>query len=162
MDDINVQLTNENFKVEIKEETFSFTFNASVGGGGGAVDSVNGKTGIVVLDADDVGADIAGSASNAEVSSKGYTDSKILEVNNSLKSGAFAEVLQEPGASETDTLSQKAITEAFNDALMAILVPLNAKVGSNGSVTNNIALTQSEYDALAVKDPNTLYFITDS
>ncbi len=38
------------------------SLRADPGGGGSAVDSVNGKTGVVVLDADDVGADPAGSA----------------------------------------------------------------------------------------------------
>lgn len=38
------------------------------GGGGGAVDSVNGQTGVVVLDASDVGADPAGTASAAVAS----------------------------------------------------------------------------------------------
>ncbi len=35
------------------------------GGGGGAVDSVNGQTGVVVLDAADVGADASGTAASA-------------------------------------------------------------------------------------------------
>lgn len=35
------------------------------GGGGGAVDSVNGQTGVVVLDAGDVGADASGTAASA-------------------------------------------------------------------------------------------------
>lgn len=35
-------------------------------GGGGAVDSVNGQTGVVVLDASDVGADVAGAAAAAQ------------------------------------------------------------------------------------------------
>ena len=38
---------------------------ATTGGGGGAVDSVNGQTGVVVLDATDVGADASGAASSA-------------------------------------------------------------------------------------------------
>ena len=36
-----------------------------IAGGGGAVDSVNGQTGVVVLDATDVGADPAGTAATA-------------------------------------------------------------------------------------------------
>lgn len=39
-------------------DTWSVTYQTnSVGGGGGAVDSVNGQTGVVVLDAEDVGAE---------------------------------------------------------------------------------------------------------
>ena len=51
---------------------------ASAGaGGGGAVDSVNGQTGVVVLDATDVGADVAGAAATAETNANAYTDSAI-------------------------------------------------------------------------------------
>jgi hypothetical protein len=45
--------------------------------GGGAVDSVNGQTGVVVLDATDVGADPAGSAATAESNANDYTDTQI-------------------------------------------------------------------------------------
>ena len=41
------------------------------------VDSVNGETGIVVLDANDVGADAAGSAATAESNANTYTDNAI-------------------------------------------------------------------------------------
>ena len=52
--------------------------NITIGqGGGGAVDSVNGQTGIVVLDANDVGADVAGAAAAAEVAANAYTDAEI-------------------------------------------------------------------------------------
>lgn len=43
-------------------------------GGGGAVDSVNGQTGVVVLDAGDVGADPAGTAAEAVSNHAGATD----------------------------------------------------------------------------------------
>lgn len=49
----------------------------SATGGGGAVDSVNGQTGVVVLDAGDVSADPAGSASTAESNANQYTDDEI-------------------------------------------------------------------------------------
>lgn len=42
------------------------------GGGGGAVSSVNGQTGVVVLDATDVGADPAGSAAAVQAQLAGY------------------------------------------------------------------------------------------
>lgn len=42
----------------------------NVSGGSGAVDSVNGQTGVVVLDAGDVGADPAGSAAAAQAASQ--------------------------------------------------------------------------------------------
>ena len=48
-----------------------------IAGGGGAVDSVNGQTGVVILDATDVGADPAGTAASA-VSEAGYSRSFLL------------------------------------------------------------------------------------
>lgn len=39
---------------------------------------------------------------------------------------------------------------------------LNGKINQNGTVTSVIAMSQSEYDALATKDPTTLYIITES
>lgn len=46
--------------------------------GGGAVDSVNGATGAVVLDAPDVGADAAGAAATALSSAQSYTDARVF------------------------------------------------------------------------------------
>jgi len=47
------------------------------GGGGGAVASVNGQTGVVVLGAGDVGADPVGSAAQAEQNANNYTDTEL-------------------------------------------------------------------------------------
>lgn len=44
------------------------------------VDSVNGKTGAVVLSASDVGADVSGSANTALTNAKEYTDTEIAEI----------------------------------------------------------------------------------
>lgn len=56
-------------------------------GGGGSVDSVNGKVGIVVLDAADVGADISGAAATAQTNSETYTDTQVATKQNTLVSG---------------------------------------------------------------------------
>lgn len=48
--------------------------NVSGGGGGGAVDSVNGQAGVVVLDAADVGADVAGAATAAVAAHTALSD----------------------------------------------------------------------------------------
>lgn len=48
--------------------------NVSGGGGGGAVDSVNGQTGVVVLTAADVGADVAGAATAAVAAHTALSD----------------------------------------------------------------------------------------
>jgi hypothetical protein len=54
------------------------------GSGGGAVDSVNGQTGVVVLDATDVGADASGSAAAALVAANAYTDTEVSGVYGSM------------------------------------------------------------------------------
>ncbi len=49
----------------------------TIPGGGGAVDSVNGDTGVVVLDYNDVGADVAGAAATAQTTAEAYADSAV-------------------------------------------------------------------------------------
>lgn len=44
------------------------------------VDSVNGQTGVVVLDAGDVGADPAGSAATAQANAEAYTDTQVAGI----------------------------------------------------------------------------------
>lgn len=48
------------------------------GPAGGAVSSVNTQTGAVVLDASDVGADVAGAAATAEANAKAYADGLVV------------------------------------------------------------------------------------
>ena len=59
-------------KVEIVQGGINKQVDSSElgGGGSGAVDSVNGQTGVVVLNAGDVGADPAGSAAAAQAASQ--------------------------------------------------------------------------------------------
>lgn len=59
-------------------------------GGGGAVDSVNSQTGVVVLDHEDVGADEAGAAAAALTSANGYTDDEVAAEAASRASGDSA------------------------------------------------------------------------
>jgi hypothetical protein len=84
-----------NFVVAAREMNFvgsgvtvTYTGNRAIvtingGSGGGAVDSVNGQTGVVVLDAGDVGADETGSAATALTSANSYTDSEIAALTKS-------------------------------------------------------------------------------
>ena len=53
----------------------------AAGGGGGAVDSVNGETGVVVLDAGDVGADPAGTAAGLVDDLSGVTNAATARSN---------------------------------------------------------------------------------
>jgi hypothetical protein len=49
--------------------------------GGGSVTSVNGQTGVVVLGASDVGADVSGAAAAALVSAEAYTDAHTFDAS---------------------------------------------------------------------------------
>lgn len=59
----------------------------------GAVSSVNGQTGVVVLNAASVNADPAGSAANALISANGYTDSGLALKQDLLVSGTNLKTL---------------------------------------------------------------------
>jgi hypothetical protein len=56
--------------------------SAAGGGASGAVDSVNGQTGVVVLDAEDVGADPEGAAQDARFTSTGLISGGALSINS--------------------------------------------------------------------------------
>lgn len=60
------------------------------GGGGGAVDSVNGQTGVVVLDAADVGADVAGAATAAVAAHMAASDPHTQYLTLAEASSAYA------------------------------------------------------------------------
>ena len=62
------------------DDDWVITISAS-GGGGGAVDSVNGETGVVVLDAGDVGADPAGTAAGLVDDLSGVTNAATARTN---------------------------------------------------------------------------------
>ncbi len=85
----------------------------AVGGGGGAVDSVNGKTGVVVLSASDVG---------------------LGNVDNT--------------------------SDANKPVSTAQAAAINAKVGSDGTVKNWVAVA-TVADLPPVGDATTFYIVTD-
>ena len=61
-----------------------------------AVSSVNGQTGVVVLDAADIGADAAGSASNALSQANDYTDEQIGDLATVASTGSYNDLLNKP------------------------------------------------------------------
>ena len=102
------------------------------------VDSVNGKTGAVVLSAADVMADASGSAAAAETSAKSYTDEKIaLLMNNS--SEAVDSIMELASAMSTN---KDAIT-----ALNTLAGTKVDKVSGKGLSTNDY--TTEEKNKLA-------------
>jgi translation initiation factor 1 (eIF-1/SUI1) len=82
------------------------------GGGGGAVDSVNGDTGVVVLDAADVGADPAGSAATAQavaVQRANHTGAQAVSTVTGLQAALDAKA---PLASPTFTGTVAGVTKS--------------------------------------------------
>jgi hypothetical protein len=83
--DVNTPITSASFykgdTVELKKIGSGIWFlqvvNYSIGGGGGAVDSVNGQTGVVVLDATDVGAEPTKGSDDNYV-----TDAQLVVIGN--------------------------------------------------------------------------------
>lgn len=76
------------------------------GGGGGLVDSVNGETGVVVLDATDVGADPSGSSAQALIEANNYTDTQIGSL------GFLESIIPGAGVTVDDTDPQNPIVSA--------------------------------------------------
>lgn len=68
----------------------TLTIASTGGGGGGAVDSVNGQTGVVVLGASDVGADPAGTASSAVAAHVAASDPHPQYLTSTEGSAAYA------------------------------------------------------------------------
>ena len=87
-------------------------------GGGGAVDSVNGETGAVVLDAGDVGADPAGTAAGLVDDLSGVSNQATARTNLGLGSAATAATGDFAAASHTHTGSQVTVdASGFNGNL---------------------------------------------
>jgi hypothetical protein len=120
----------------------SYSF-AGGGSGGGAVDSVNEQTGAVVLDAGDVGADPAGTATSAvsghsadTTAVHGITDTSALETT----SGSTAKVSAHTAASDPhgdrayvnsrNTLSSKTVDESQSTTTLDDIDNLGIAVGT--------------------------------
>lgn len=110
------------------------------GGGGGAVDSVNGQTGVVVLDAGDVGADPAGSASTVNTALSNHisdaTDAHAGTAIANTPAGNIAATTVQAALNELDTEKQSAtqvqtiadakVADAINDGTTAVAPSQNA------------------------------------
>lgn len=119
----------------------------------GPVDSVNGQTGVVVLDAGDVGADPTGSAAQALTDANDYTDSEIMAIDFPVDSvnGATGTVVLTT-ANIADSTDKRYVTDAD-------LVILGNTSGVNtGDQTSIVGITgtKAEFDT-AVSDGNFLY-----
>lgn len=130
--------------------------SASGGGEGGAVDSVNGQTGVVVLDASDVGADASGSAATAESNANDYTDSSIAAIDypvDSVNGQTNTVVLDTDDIDDTATnrytndsdIARLANTSGTNtgDQDLSGLVP-NTRTVNGAALSSNVTLNQDD------------------
>lgn len=120
------------------------------------VASVNGQTGAVVLGADDVGADVTGSAASALTEAQSYTDTAVAnKVDNTdprlsdARTPTAHAASHGSGGSDPVTVAQSQVT-GLGDALAAKL--------DVGAIWTG---TEAEYAALTPND-GVLYFTVDS
>lgn len=128
MSEVNIQVqeTVENVEIIAQNNVIEINITRQSGGGGGAVDSVNGQTGVVVLDADDI--------SDASTSKKFVTTSEKTAITHANRS----------------TLD--AITEAFTTALKTAYDSAVAWISTNGAnVLNHIASTSNPHNTTATQ-----------
>lgn len=148
--------------------------------GGGAVESVNSQTGVVVLDAGDVGAATSAQGSTADsalqpgnnvselVNDAGYITTAPPAPVDSVNGQTGVVVLDasDVGAATTaqgllaDSATQPNdnVSTLTNDAGYVPSDPTG--VTGADSINNMMSLTQAEYDAIGTPDASTLYIIT--
>jgi len=179
-----------NFVVAAREMNFvgsgvtvTYTGNRAIvtingGSGGGAVDSVNGQTGVVVLDASDVGADAAGSAASALASANSYTDSEIAALTAAdvgLGNVDNTSDLDKPISTATQAALDLKVESVMGDSVdntdplnpVVNAIPLAGTVSGSpvtGSIEENIALAALFNDwmyqgnsSIGVDDEGNLY-----
>ena len=61
----------------------------------------------------------------------------------------------------SNSLSGYSTTQQMNTAINSAVTTAVANKVSSTSITNIVSLSQADYDALTVKDPNTLYLINN-
>lgn len=140
-----------NFDVVIGTVRTAFRVLSS-GGGGGAVESVNGKTGVVVLAASDVGADASGAAAAAQAASQPLdSDLTAIAALSTTSFGRSFLVLAGEAAARTQlglgTAAVKAASE-FDAAGAATTAETNAKAASqplDSDLTAIAALTTTTF-----------------
>ena len=112
------------------------TWSWAAASGGGAVDSVNGQTGIVVLDASDVGADPAGSAAAAQafaIQRANHTGTQLAATISD-----FAATVRSTVLTGLSLATSTAITAA--DSVLAAFGKLQAQITSLASNGRAVAI----------------------
>ncbi len=114
---------------------------------GGAVDSVNGQTGVVVLDAADVGADAAGTAASAVAA-----EALLARNADNITSGTVDDA-RIPSGITRDTEMNVAISAAINALLDGAPSALDTLNELAAAVNDDASFAASVTSALATKQP---------
>lgn len=129
---------------------------AAGGGGGGAVDSVNGQTGVVSLDAADVGA-----RPDSYVPTWSEVDGKPAVIAAGADEATARSAI---GAGTSDLEIGTTATHAMagNKTAGDLGGMVSDPTGITGAtaLVNMVKISEADYTALPVKDPNTLYVRT--
>lgn len=134
------------------------------GEGGGAVDSVNGYTGTVVLSASDVGA-----AATSHTHVIADTTGLQAALDSKQAAGSYADASHTHAISDVTNLQTSLDGKAATSHTHAISDVTNLQTSLDAKIANNSgdsvvvqtirAMSQAAYDALGSYDANTLYFI---
>lgn len=125
--------------VVLIDPTTGLPYKAEGGGGGGAVASVNGKTGAVVLSAGDVGA---------------ATTAQGAKADTAVQPAGLTKAAVGLGSVDNTSDANKPISTAQASALAGKVDGLHGISGLWGG-------TRAQYDAIGAPDPGIAYLITD-
>jgi len=163
--DINVTPTVETVDIIVTPNLTTININTVTGGGSGSVDSVNGQTGVVVLDTGDI----------SEVTNKRYvTDAQLVVIGNTSNtntgdqdlSGLVVKNTAITGATKTKvTYDSKGLVTSGADATTADISDSTNKryvtdvnltvIGNTSGINTGDNATNSQYSGLEASKENT-------
>lgn len=125
----------------VGDETVANQISSAIADINYPVDSVNGKTGVVVLTASDVGADVSGAANTALENAKDYTDQVVADITHPVnsvngKTGAVTLIASDVGADSSGSASAAlaSANDYTNKTVAAITHPVESVNGKTGVV----------------------------
>ncbi len=124
--------------------------------GGGAVDSVNGEVGVVVIDADDI--------SDATTANKFVSASEKTIISNTSGTNTGDQDLSGLQATLVSGTNIKTINNSsiLGSGNIGVVQSNTSGVGGADPITNLMSLTQAEYNAIVTPNSSTFYVITDA
>lgn len=139
--------------------------NLTPGGGGGAVDSVNGKTGDVVLTPSDIGLGNVANTADADKPVSNATQTALnakAPIANPTFTGTVSGITKAMvGLANVDNTTDvnKPVSTAQATAIAAKVGSVITGITGASVISNVVSLSQAAYDALGTKNASTLYVI---